>query len=134
MCHGDRMASTLNLSAAAEQFLQERHLATLSTLRPDATLHVVPVGFTWENASMTVWIISSRNTTKVTNITAGSRACVCQMDGRRWLSLEGDAEVRGSAWVVRRAEDRYARHYQAPRANPERICIEIQVDRIMGSL
>ena len=28
-------------------FLAERHLATLTTLRPDGSPHVVAVGFTW---------------------------------------------------------------------------------------
>jgi hypothetical protein len=32
------------LGAAALEFLRERHLATLTTLRSDGTPHVVPVG------------------------------------------------------------------------------------------
>jgi uncharacterized pyridoxamine 5'-phosphate oxidase family protein len=30
------------------EFLRERHLATLTTLRPDGSPHVVPVGFTYD--------------------------------------------------------------------------------------
>ncbi|MTB07216.1 MAG: PPOX class F420-dependent enzyme, partial [Actinobacteria bacterium] len=30
-------------------FLNERHLATLTTLRPDGSPHVVPVGFAWDD-------------------------------------------------------------------------------------
>ena len=30
------------------EFLTERHLATLTTIRPDGTPHVVAVGFTWD--------------------------------------------------------------------------------------
>ena len=30
------------------QFLRERHLATLTTLRKDGSPHVVPVGFTYD--------------------------------------------------------------------------------------
>ncbi|MEO7518626.1 MAG: pyridoxamine 5'-phosphate oxidase family protein, partial [Acidimicrobiales bacterium] len=30
-------------------FLDERHLATLTTLRPDGSPHVVAVAFTWDD-------------------------------------------------------------------------------------
>ena len=36
------------LPDGALQFLHERHLATLTTLRSDGTAHVVPVGFTFD--------------------------------------------------------------------------------------
>ncbi|MEO2108984.1 MAG: pyridoxamine 5'-phosphate oxidase family protein, partial [Actinomycetota bacterium] len=45
--------------AGALAFLTERHLATLTTLRPDGTPHVVPVGFTWDPDGPTVRIITS---------------------------------------------------------------------------
>ena len=35
-----------DLPAEVTAFLTERHCATLTTLRPDGTPHVVPVGFT----------------------------------------------------------------------------------------
>ena len=35
-------------------FLTERHLATLTTLRPDGSPHVVPVGVTYDAATRTV--------------------------------------------------------------------------------
>ena len=37
-----------DLPAEALTFLAERHLATLTTLRPDGSPHVVAVGFTWD--------------------------------------------------------------------------------------
>ena len=37
------------LSDDALAFLATRHLATLTTLRPDGSPHVVPVGFTWDD-------------------------------------------------------------------------------------
>jgi nitroimidazol reductase NimA-like FMN-containing flavoprotein (pyridoxamine 5'-phosphate oxidase superfamily) len=33
-------------------FLRERHLSTLTTLRPDGSPHVVPVGFTWDEEAL----------------------------------------------------------------------------------
>lgn len=38
----------MELSPALREFLTERHLAVLTTLRADGTPHSVPVGFTVE--------------------------------------------------------------------------------------
>ena len=40
-----------DLGPGALEFLTERHLATLTTLRPDGTPHVVPVGVTYDPAT-----------------------------------------------------------------------------------
>ena len=40
----------LDLPDGAMQFLRERHLATLTTMRSDRTPHVVPVGFIFINS------------------------------------------------------------------------------------
>ena len=37
-----------DLTPDAHTFLAERHLGTLSTTRPDGSLHVCAVGFTWD--------------------------------------------------------------------------------------
>jgi hypothetical protein len=58
---------------------------------------------------------------------------VCQVDGRRWATLEGTAVVREDAASVADAERRYAARYRQPRANPARVVLEISVDRILGS-
>ena len=42
-----------HLSPDLLTFLTERHLATLTTLRADGTPHVVPVGFTFDAATLT---------------------------------------------------------------------------------
>ena len=78
-----------DLPAAAREFLAERHLATLTTLRPDGSPHVVPVAFTWDDGALVARVIASGDTRKVRNAEAGCRAVLCQVDGRRWLSLEG---------------------------------------------
>ena len=48
-----------DLSPAALDFVTARHLATLTTLRPDGSPHVVPVGFTWDREAMVVRVIPS---------------------------------------------------------------------------
>ena len=46
------------LPEAMTEFLTERHLATLTTLRPDGTPHVVAVGFTWDPEAQLVRVIT----------------------------------------------------------------------------
>ena len=74
-------------------FVGERHLATLTTLRPDGSPHSTPVGFTWDPSSGLVRIISWASSRKVRNLAGGGRASVCQVDGGRWLTFEGPAQV-----------------------------------------
>ncbi|OFE18895.1 PPOX class F420-dependent enzyme [Humibacillus sp. DSM 29435] len=123
-----------NLSAAALEFLTVRHLATLTTLRPDGTPHVVPVGFTWEAESSLARVITSGTSLKARNAAAGCRAVLCQVDGRYWLSLEGTATVLTDPASVRDAEQRYAARYRVPRENPERVVLAIHVDRVLGNV
>ncbi len=120
------------LPAAALQFLAERHLATLTTLRADGTPHVVPVGFTWDPEHRLARVIASRTTSKVRHAAAGSRAVLCQVERRRWLSLEGSASVLEDAESVAEAERRYAERYRVPRPNPQRVVLVVAVDRVLG--
>lgn len=113
-------------------FLRERHLGTLTTLRPDGTPHVVPVGFVYDEAERLVRVITDAASTKVRNLRAGGRAAVCQVDGARWATLEGPAGVRADPDAVARGVAAYAGRYRQPRANPTRVVIEIAVDRAMG--
>ncbi len=114
-------------------FLGERHLATLTTLRSDGSPHVVAVGFTWDPGAGLVRVITSRSSVKARNAARGGRAAVCQVDGRRWLTLEGTARVLQAADDVREGEERYAARYRQPRPNPERVVVAIAVDRVLGS-
>ncbi len=122
------------LDEAALTFLTERHLATLTTLRPDGTPHVVAIGFTWDNEAGVVRIITWDSSKKARNVAAhpGGRAVVCQVDGGRWLSLEGSAAVTADPERCRDAERRYAERYREPKAREDRVVIEIAVDRILG--
>ncbi|RBY86533.1 TIGR03618 family F420-dependent PPOX class oxidoreductase [Blastococcus sp. TF02A-30] len=115
-------------------FLTERHLATLTTLRPDGSPHVVPVGVTYDPATATARVITSGSSAKARHVRDGqARVAVCQVDGRRWLTLEGTAVVRDDAAAVADAVDRYAQRYRQPRENPARVVIEIAVDRVLGN-
>ena len=120
------------LPAAALTFLRDRHLATLTTLRPDGSPHVVAVGFTWDDEAGLARIITNGTSRKVAHVRAGTRAVVAQVDGPRWLSLEGPAVVRDEPERVAEAVHRYAGRYRQPAENPQRVVIEITVDLVLG--
>ena len=122
------------LPLEVEAFAAERHLATLTTLRPDATPHVVPVGFTWDGDAALVRIITFASSRKVRNLRAspGGRAVVCQVDGGRWLAFEGRATVTYDPRRVAEAVARYAERYRQPGERADRVAIEIAVDRVLG--
>ena len=113
-------------------FLAERHLATLTTLRPDGSPHVAPVGFTYEPKARLARVITFRPARRVANIGAGSRVALCQVDGARWLTLEGHATVTDDETRVAEAVRRYADRYRRPGERDDRVAIEIRVDRMMG--
>ena len=115
-------------------FLAERHLATLTTLRADGSPHVVPVGVTYDADARLARVITSGTSAKARHVREGqTRVAVCQVEGRRWVTLEGAAAVRDDPESVAEAERRYAERYRPPRENPARVVIEIAVDRILGN-
>lgn len=124
----------LDLPRSQLDFLTERHLATLTTLRPDGSPHVVAVGFSFEPATSLVRVITFAPSKKARNLVAapGSRAAVCQVDGGRWLTLEGPAVVTDDPARVAEAVRRYADRYRQPGERDDRVAIEITVDRVLG--
>lgn len=117
-------------------FWTERHLCTLTTLRPDGSPHVVAVGATLDPEAGVARIITRRGSRKVANIEAagpdGARVAVCQHDGRRFSTLEGVAHVRRDPESVAEAVRRYAERYRQPEPNPERVAVEIVITRVLG--
>nr|WP_308785428.1 PPOX class F420-dependent oxidoreductase [Phytohabitans rumicis] len=114
-------------------FWRERHLCTLTTLRPDGSPHVTPVGVTLDPDAGVARVITSRDSRKARHAAATGRVAICQVDGRTWSTLEGHAVVRDDPAAVRDAERRYAERYRTPRANPRRVVIEITVTRVLGN-
>jgi F420H(2)-dependent biliverdin reductase len=125
--------STARLTNDALAFLTERHLAMLTTLRADNSPHVVAVGFTFDPKTHIARVITTGGSQKAVNAQRGAVAVLSQVDGARWLSLEGTASVNGQIDAVRDAELRYAQRYRTPRVNPRRVVIEVQVERVLGS-
>jgi F420H(2)-dependent biliverdin reductase len=123
-----------DLPPAARTFLEEYHLATLTTLRPDGSPHVVPVGFSYDEESRTVRIIARSGSVKARNARRSGRGAVCQVDGGRWLSLEGTLHVRDDPKGIEAAVRGYAARYRPPGERSDRVAIEIDVDRILGNV
>jgi len=117
---------------AAATFLAEYHLATLTTLRPDGSPHVVAVGFSYEAATQTARVITFAGSVKARNAARGGRAALCQVDGGRWLTLEGTVSLVTEPERVERAVSGYATRYRQPGERNDRVAIEIAVDRILG--
>jgi PPOX class probable F420-dependent enzyme len=121
-------------SAALRQFWTERHLCTLTTLRADGSPHVVAVGATLDPVAGIARVISSGASAKVRHVLRGQeRVALCQVDGRRWSTVEGLAIIRDDPASVAEAERRYAQRYRTPRPNPARVVIEVKVTRVLGS-
>ena len=122
-----------HLSDAVREFLTVRHLATLTTLNRDGSPHVVPVGFTLDEATLTARVITSGHSVKARNAgREGARAAICQVDGGRWLTVSGPVRVLTEAAVVADAEQRYSRRYRVPKINPARVVLLMDVQKMMG--
>jgi F420H(2)-dependent biliverdin reductase len=129
------MSLQLSLRSELLAFWRERHLCTVTTLRADGSPHVIPMGIVLDAEAEVAWGITSGTSQKVRNLEDGGdpRVAVCQVDGRRWSTLEGEAEVRRDRGSVEEAVRRYGERYRTPRENPARVALRIEVSRVLGN-
>ena len=132
------MTGVLPDTGAFAEFWRERRLCTVTTLRPDGSPHVVPMGVVLDPATDTAWAITSGRSRKAANIRAagpdGVLFAACQVDGRHWSTIEGRAVVLDDPESVREAERRYAERYKVPRENPDRVAVRVAVGRVLGNV
>lgn len=114
------------------EFLRVRHLATLTTQRPDGSPHVVPVGFSYDPADQRVRIISRAGSQKGRNAGRGSVGLVCQVEGSRWLTLEGRCELRTDDESLAKCGAGYEARYGHPPRREGWASLEIVVNRCFG--
>ncbi len=123
-----------NLPPDVLTFFDERHLATLTLMRPDGTPQVTPVGVTYEPETRTARVITWSASYKARLVAGdpGQSVAVCQVDGGRWLTIYGRATVTGDDGPVAEAVRRYTERYRPPKQRDDRVVIEIAVDRLVG--
>ncbi len=125
-----------DLSDEVLGFLAEYHLATLTTVRADGSPHVVAVGFSYDDeariARVITWAASQKAKNAARMEAAGQRAAVSQVDGGRWLTLEGPVRLVSDPDGIRPGVEGYAARYREPKQRDDRVVIEIDVDRILG--
>lgn len=126
-------ANPIRLNDTALAFLAEYHLGTLTTLRKNGTPHVVAVGFTWDQEHGLARVITNAGSQKAINAERGGYGAVSQVEGPRWLTLEGPSRVLTDRESVADAENRYGLRYRQPKENPNRVVVEIAVTRVLGS-
>lgn len=114
-------------------FWTERHLCTLTTLYADGRPHVVAVGVALDHEWECAWVITTGGSAKARQAARDPRVSAGAVDGGRWSSLEGRAEVLTDRASVARAEERYAARYRVPRENPERVALRITVEKFLAS-
>ncbi|WP_030482336.1 pyridoxamine 5'-phosphate oxidase family protein [Nocardioides aequoreus] len=115
-------------------FWRERHLCSVVTLGADGTPHVVPMGVAVDPERGQAWAITSGTSQKVANLRRDPRIAVSQVDGRRWSTLHGTAEVLEDLASVAEAERRYAARYRQPRENPARVALRITLAEVIGNV
>ncbi|MEW2087804.1 pyridoxamine 5'-phosphate oxidase family protein [Streptomyces sp. NPDC006682] len=127
------------ISAQSDSYLEfwsEYHLCTLTTLRPNGRPTVVPVCVTVDAADGVGRVITRKSSREVANVLASggeARVTVCQIDGGRWATLEGVADVCTDEAVVEDAVAHYGKRYgRTPAPDPERAVIQVSVERALG--
>ena len=121
-----------DLGDEVHTFLRESHLATLTLVRADGTPHVTPVGFSYDAAARLARVITWAGSQKYRHVGDGVPAALCQVDGGRWLTLEGTATVTDDPQRVAAAVEGYAGRYRQPGERDDRVAIEVGVTRILG--
>lgn len=124
------------LPPSVELFMAERHLATLSVPRLGGRApHVTPVGFTWDAEASLARVITFAGAVKVRLIEdeGALPVTLCQIDGGRWLRLEGSAVVSAEPRRCAEGLRRYAERYRPPSdRGADRRVIEVAVTGITG--
>lgn len=119
--------------SALLDYWTERHLCTLTTLRPDGRPHVVPVGVALDHEQRCAWVITGPTSRKARHLLSPAPVAACAVDGPRWSTLEGTGVVVDDAVSVARAVRCYSARYRVPRENPTRVALRITVERFLAS-
>lgn len=101
-------------------------------MRADGSPHVVAIAFGFDPTDGVARVICSDGGQKVRNVEGDERVVLCQVDGRRWLALEGRATVTRDPVRVEAAVDAFELRYRPTKPNSQRVAIEVVIDRVLG--
>ncbi len=120
---------------AFEDFVGERHLAVLTLVRPNGRPHSTPVGFTWDGDTGSARVITWSGSVKVKLLESGHLlGSICQVDGGRWLTIEGVARVTSDPGICADAIAAYTARYRPPKdRGDDRRVVLIEASRILAS-
>jgi F420H(2)-dependent biliverdin reductase len=125
-----------NPSESVLAFLQQRCFASLTTTRPDGRLHAALVGFTYVPETAEAFLILRGTGVKQANLRAAdgpSPVVICQVDGGKWVSLEGTLTVHDTDEMRSTALAHYRQRYgDGVAADPTRLAGVLQVTRMYG--
>ena len=131
------MASSLSRdrSLAFNEFVTEQHLAILTLVRADGYPHSTPVGFTWDSGERLARVITWSGSLKSRLLEKGSLlGSLCQVDGGRWVTLQGLCSVTADVDACVDAVARYSVRYSPPKdRGPERRVVTMEVSRVLAS-
>ena len=109
---------TIELNPEMKKFVTERHLASLTIVTPEGRPHVTPVGFTWDSDSQLVRVITWAGSFKTKTLDRSEtplKAAISQVDGGRWITLEGTAVVTADKNRCAEGTKRYSTRYSKPK-------------------
>lgn len=131
----DGPATAPDVAPAVAALLTAPHVAVLTTLRHDGSPHLTPVRFTWDPVAGLARVLTVRTARKARNLLArpGTATALCQVDGFRWVTLEGPGEVSEHPARIQEGVRRYTERYWSPPPNPPgRVVVEIRIERVMS--
>nr|BBH85395.1 hypothetical protein KTC_01460 [Thermosporothrix sp. COM3] len=83
---------TAQFSERAQAYLQEPHIAVLSTLNKDGSSQLTPVWYLLEDDG-TIILNTQKHLRKAKNMFRDARVALCIQDGMRYVTINGIVEI-----------------------------------------
>jgi F420H(2)-dependent biliverdin reductase len=127
-----------DLSDRTKDLLGDQSFAGLTTVRPDGRPHTALVGYSFDPATKSCWLILRGSGVKFANVIAAggsAPATLCQHGtGGRWLTFEGTLRLVPGPEALAETLSRYrARYGSQIGEDPTRICAILDVSAAYGT-
>jgi PPOX class probable F420-dependent enzyme len=127
----------MDIPEKVREFLEQPHLCVLATLNRDGSPQLT--GMWYEFAGEMVILNTTRGLVKERNMRRDPRATVCVLEGQRYVTLSGRAEIVEDRTLQEAEVTRMATRYHGPRLGPghwqtiahqDRLGIHLHVERL----